>query len=475
MKYKILGKTELKPSICGFGGYRIDYRYPVHAEALRYALENGINLIDTSSNYSDGGSEILVGHVLKDLFGGFTLKREDIIIVTKGGYLQGNNLQIAIEKERNQIPFKEIVQCNPELWHCIHPDFLEDQISRSLKRMNLDYVNVYMLHNPEYFLNYTYLSSEHDLIEEYYSRIYNAFVHLEKEVASGRIRHYGVSSNTFGDSPTKRDFTSLEKVISVANNISSNNHFGVIQFPMNLLERDAVFNKNQANKTKSVIDIARENNLGVLINRPLNAIIKNKLIRLTDFPKTEARAKEEVLTLLEDVCNIEDSLVNKYSNKLHSNIRRSVVDCLTVGITLKSYFNRFDGITQYRELKKQYLIPRVQYAVDEFQKIQPHDEKMIRELNQYITEANIILDSIESIFADIANNSNLSYHKKTDRYLSEKQQQLPLSQKAILMLNSLDAVGCTLVGMRTKDYIDDVLKSIDQDYAADAINFWESE
>ncbi|MCK7516337.1 MAG: aldo/keto reductase [Ignavibacteriales bacterium] len=48
---------------------------------------SGINVIDTSSNYSDGGSEILVGKVLNKLISDNQLSRDEIIVVSKGGYL----------------------------------------------------------------------------------------------------------------------------------------------------------------------------------------------------------------------------------------------------------------------------------------------------------------------------------------------------------------------------------------------------
>ena len=56
IKSKILGKTNFRASICGFGCYRIDDGIPQHQKALEKALLSGINVIDTSSNYSDGGS-----------------------------------------------------------------------------------------------------------------------------------------------------------------------------------------------------------------------------------------------------------------------------------------------------------------------------------------------------------------------------------------------------------------------------------
>ena len=54
-----------------------------HESALRRYLAMGGNLIDTSANYGDGASEELVGKVLAGL------PRDRVIVVTKGGYIQG--------------------------------------------------------------------------------------------------------------------------------------------------------------------------------------------------------------------------------------------------------------------------------------------------------------------------------------------------------------------------------------------------
>src|SRR5450756_738959 len=56
--YGPLGRVHVRVSRIGFGGYRVDDRSDVHREALREALVSGITLVDTSSNYADGHSEI---------------------------------------------------------------------------------------------------------------------------------------------------------------------------------------------------------------------------------------------------------------------------------------------------------------------------------------------------------------------------------------------------------------------------------
>jgi aryl-alcohol dehydrogenase-like predicted oxidoreductase len=178
IKSKILGKTRFHSSICGFGCYRIDDGNSKHYKALETALLSGINLIDTSSNYSDGGSELLIGKVLAKLI---------------------EKKELGIEREKEGIGFKDVVKCSPDLWHCISPDFLENQITLSLKRLQLIKIDVYLLHNPEYYLTYSLISDPERREKEYYKRIKEAFIQLEKEVEQGRISYYGISSNTFGE------------------------------------------------------------------------------------------------------------------------------------------------------------------------------------------------------------------------------------------------------------------------------------
>ncbi|MFH1059595.1 MAG: aldo/keto reductase, partial [Pseudomonadota bacterium] len=67
--YQPLGNSGLMVSAAGFGGYRVDVEVAEHHEALENALKAGINLVDTSTNYTDGHSERLVGAVLGRLMG----------------------------------------------------------------------------------------------------------------------------------------------------------------------------------------------------------------------------------------------------------------------------------------------------------------------------------------------------------------------------------------------------------------------
>ncbi len=360
------------------------------------------------------------------------------------------------------------------MWHCISPDFLENQISLSLQRLNLDKIDVYLLHNPEYFLTYSIISDPERREREYYRRIKDAFIHLEEEVKRGRISYYGISSNTFAEKNTKQNFTSLEKVIQTANEISDNNHFAVVQFPMNLIENGGMNILNQLNQTKTFLDVADENNLGVLVNRPLNAISKNKLIRLADYPVTEDRNEEEIFNLIEDLNNQENLLIEKYINYigLSASEKKNLIDSISVSKILKANYKQFDDPGRFNEIKTTYLIPRANFAVNEIGKNYPNDENIIRALRNFAVTTNILLDSI---FSNLAKNKNLVnrvFHKAIDKFANNEQQNLPLSQKAILLINSVPKVTCTLVGMKSVNYAEDVKKSIKNEYFEKYIDYW---
>lgn len=146
------------------------------------------------------------------------------------------------------------MEVQDKLWHCISPDFLEDQLSRQLQRLNTEYIDSYLLHNPEYFLDHAKENKIelNEAREIYYERIRKSFIYLEEKVAEGKIRTYGISSNTFAVHSEEYNFTSLEKLIDIANSISGKNNFKVIQFPFNLFEAGAITIKNQINNTETI-------------------------------------------------------------------------------------------------------------------------------------------------------------------------------------------------------------------------------
>jgi len=468
---KPLGKTGLTVSACGFGAYRVDYRVLEHSEALEYAILSGINLIDTSSNYSDGGSEILIGDVLKKLIDEKKLKREEIVIVSKGGYIQGKNYELANEKKKKGEEYKEVIEYSDGLWHSIHPEFLKEQITSSLERLKLETIDVYLLHNPEYFLD-SPLSKDLELSElrhEYYRRIKNAFEFLESEVSAGRISSYGISSNSFIVKDDEQIFTSFEECLKTANSLSLNNKFDVIEFPFNLYENGAIINKNQRSETKTLLEFASVNNMGILINRPLNAIKDKQLHRLADFNINEEYFKmdeAQILTEINILSLMEEEFLKEYLEilKLSEQNREAVNYFLKAGDMLKENWKSFGSIESFNDVKKQFLIPRVNYAFTVMLKSPNMTNEMKTRLDRIAKQVNKLMNIIETIYGLIANSRSKEIHKKLNSLVTDKDMNifssLSLSQKIINLINSTDGISCSLVGMRQSKYVDDVLKAL---------------
>ena len=131
MRYRPLGRTgQFVSEIClgtmtfhgGSGIWRaIGTVEQSGATALiERALAAGVNFIDTADVYAEGQSEVMLGQALRDL----KVPREDVIVATKvrGRTGQGAN---SVGLSRGHIM---------------------DQIAGSLKRLGLDYVDLYQIH-----------------------------------------------------------------------------------------------------------------------------------------------------------------------------------------------------------------------------------------------------------------------------------------------------------------------------------------
>ena len=95
MKKVRLGKTNLKVSRVGIGG--IPLQRPSEKDAIelvQYAVDNGINIIDTSIGY--GQSEVRIG---KALVG----RRDDVILITRTGRTDKKTVQEHLEKSMKQL------------------------------------------------------------------------------------------------------------------------------------------------------------------------------------------------------------------------------------------------------------------------------------------------------------------------------------------------------------------------------------
>ncbi|MCD6235523.1 MAG: aldo/keto reductase [Thaumarchaeota archaeon] len=168
MEYRPLGRTGEKIAAIGLGTWRIgggmspDYSHDEEAvEAIRYAIELGITHIDTAEIYGGGHSEELVGEAIK------AFPREEVFISTK---VWSNHLR-----------YDEVLKA----------------CERSLKRLQTNYIDLYMIHWP---------SSSTPL-----SETMKAFEKLYKD---GKIRYIGVSNFTAEELEEARSHLSTTDVMA---------------------------------------------------------------------------------------------------------------------------------------------------------------------------------------------------------------------------------------------------------------------
>ncbi|MGH7949818.1 MAG: aldo/keto reductase [Candidatus Binataceae bacterium] len=279
----------LTTSSIGLGTYLGEYDEAAdraYEDAIQAALLGGINLIDTAVNYRFQRSERNVGRALAGLIGSGELRRDQVIVATKGGY----------------ITFDGDVPPDPRAWfhehfvrtgivgpddmvdgsHCMTPKWLATMLEMSRQNMGVETIDIYYLHNPE-----TQLAAVSRA--EFLSRVRTAFNFLESAVAAGKIAVYGAATwNGFRVPATDRTWLSLEELLNVARDVGGDeHHFRAIQFPVNLAMPEAVTLQNQAvpGGRVTILQTAKAAGIGVCASASL---LQGKLSRGLPEVITEA-------------------------------------------------------------------------------------------------------------------------------------------------------------------------------------------
>lgn len=106
-------------------------------DIVQKAIENGVKVIDTADSYTSGDCERMLGKAVKSI-------RRDCVVVSKAGYRYGDlpkpiSLLNPLVKKACQV--SGIAQC-------FDPKYINHHIHRSLQRLQTDYLDCFLLHNP---------------------------------------------------------------------------------------------------------------------------------------------------------------------------------------------------------------------------------------------------------------------------------------------------------------------------------------
>ena len=468
--FSTFGRTGLKASRLGFGTYRVTTKHSAHSEALLKAISSGTNVIDTSTNYGDGDAERCIGNVLHELFEKKVVNRDEIIVISKVGYVQGSNLELMKRREQKGSPYADVVKYMDNCWHCIHPDFINDQLENSLARLQIEKLDVFLLHNPEYYLmdavNHHPDMRIDQIRDIFYDRIKRAFRKLEDLVTAKKIGHYGVSSNTFGKGLHEFDHTNVEKMWEIACNIGkdrSNNpyqhHFSIVQMPINLLESEPLLTENN-DDGKTAVAFAHEKELCVLANRPLNAIQGNQMIRLADLKVKKVDISPQ--RQMKIVVMLEEEFVERIGSKIDAKGELKPDKFFVWGHELSKASLKSFGLEQWKQIEFEVIRPQISYLS------QAMDLQLKGELTEawndwrdrYVPNLIKLLESIREDFSKRSAKQIKGIGNNLDAHLPKTMHKLPLSQKALATVIHTEGVTCVLNGMRTPEYVADSISAL---------------
>ncbi len=399
-----------------FGTYRISEYNPGHIQALKEAIESGIKMIDTSSNYMDGSAERAIALAFREFDED---KKDEVEIVSKFGYIQGSNLSKHKEK-----PFEEVIEFNEDCYHSISKSFLHLQLSDSLDRLEMQKLDCYLIHNPEYYLLDAIKKGidVDDRLDEMYKRLENAFIGLEEEVKNTRISSYGISSNSFSLNQNNNEFLPYEDLLTLADNaaklVGNDIHsFTTIELPINMLEQEGL----------KCAAWAKNNGIRVLANRALNVKYENSMFRLCDYD--ESSQYYHHFNELIEVCN-NDTLRPLY-NLLEQ---------------LDDNKHKFKWLGDYDSFLYAQIIPHIKKAI-----------KVVDEENRE-TMFNFIDLFLQEYRKMVAYECSKSTREELKDYFKECNSSM--QECAVKFLMQRDSIDYILIGMRKPTYVHQFLSLV---------------
>ncbi len=179
MNYRKLGNTDLDVStIClGTMTWGEQNTQEEGFEQMDFALDQGINFIDTAELYAVPPREKTYGHTESIIGNWFekTKQREKVILATK----VAGPARDYLRKGENSFVGKN----------------LDDALNDSLKRLKTDYIDLYQLHWPERNVNiFGKLGYVHE--ENEWNNFEQVLENLKKYIDQGKIRYIGLSNET---------------------------------------------------------------------------------------------------------------------------------------------------------------------------------------------------------------------------------------------------------------------------------------
>ena len=245
MKHRRVGTSELELPVVTFGAWAIGGLFwggsddAASIDAMKAAIDNGVDAIDTAPGYGCGHSERLVGQAIKG-------QRDRVKILTKCGLrwdsTEGEYFFTVGAPDGSEVVVYKNVKADSIAYEC----------EQSLRDLGIDMIDLYQIHWP----------SDSAPAEETMA----AVMKLKEQ---GKIRHIGVSNHN------AEQLTEASRFAPVVSN----------QIKYNLLERDV---------ESDPLPACRNIGVGVICYSPMAmGLLTGKVTMDRTFPDTDVRSGKE--------------------------------------------------------------------------------------------------------------------------------------------------------------------------------------
>lgn len=266
-------------------------------EVVETALDNGINFFDTAAGYNEGRSEESLGIALKS-------RRQEAVIGTKTGD--------------------------------VNPQTLSQQLESSLRRLQTDYVDLYMVHWP----NPKYPADE----------LFESLMQIKR---AGKVRAIGVCN--FG-------------IKQLSEGLVVNDQIEINQLCYNLLSRAIEL---------EIMPLCKQNKIGILAYMPLlQGILADRFQRVEDIPPQQSRFRHfrsnkemsihresgaetkmwETIEQIRHICRDENQPMSRLS--IAWVMAKSAVSCVLVGT------RNVDELTENLKAVNYVISPELEQKLD---------------------------------------------------------------------------------------------------------------
>lgn len=263
--------------------------------------------------------------------------------------------------------------------------------------------------------------------------------------------------------PDAPDAVSVSRLLDAAREAGGADHrFRVLQLPMNVLETGAFLVRNTGpDGSQTPLDFARNNEVAVLLNRPLNAFAGGRMIRLADISVDDQAV--DFGAQVARVRKMEQGFRSRIAPQIQ--LPEGAVDpakFFTWADQLGALGSRPLTLEQcaHVTMQVQYSVTRIAHALD--QSIPDElGKRWAGWRDTYYTELGKLLGELRRRAARRSQTETRRIGDAVDPLLPQERREQSLSRKALWIVASTPGVTSVLNGMRTPEYVQDALGVLD--------------